>query len=220
MDKIALFDFCGTLVKFQTFDPFCEYVIEKLRPQKKWLVQNKYILFLAKIVTKIRPDIHLYKRLLIRQLKGLTVEELDTSGREYYQRKIKSNLVSAAVDRLLLLKECGFRNIIVSAGCVTYIRYFADEYGIKDVIAENLQFSNGRCTGKLDDKECCGNRKVVLWHSYQLQNNIEGEIEYGFSDSKSDQPMLSLCRKQVVISCNGHQKWVTDEMEEILCEKS
>ena len=40
MDRVALFDFCGTIADFQTFNPFIELVLKKEKPERYFIKIN------------------------------------------------------------------------------------------------------------------------------------------------------------------------------------
>lgn len=214
MEKIALFDFCGTITNFQTFDPFLEFVITK--EKSTWYVRNGVVKKLSIILSRIIPDYYFYKKLLIKGTKGIDYKIFQEDAAEYYEQYIANNIIKETIADIDKFRNEGYRIIIVSAGCDMYIKYFAEKHGITDVIATTLCFKEGKCSGSLKGADCIGKEKVKRIQQYFKEHHISGEIEYGYSDSISDKPMLDMCKNIVIISKNVHQKWIEKDMKEII----
>lgn len=221
MEKIVLCDFCGTIADFQTLDPFLEYVINQSYPIKYKAIVNPMVIGLCHMITKVIKrfgySIFPYKILLTSMIKGISLDQLTKFGKEYYDLKIKTNLIPATLGLIKELQANGYRIIIVSGGSDMYIRYFANEFKISDIISSQFNFENGICTGKLN-QDCFGIDKVKLINSFIEKNNINCVYQIGISDSISDLPMLQLCNKIIIISHFKHQNWITKDMEEIIWE--
>ena len=43
MDELVLLDFCDTVVKFQTFDPFVLYVLKREKPESYKFVTSSLV---------------------------------------------------------------------------------------------------------------------------------------------------------------------------------
>ena len=219
MERIVLIDFCRTVVNFQTFDPFLEYVIECNKPVRYRLICNHIsktgIRLLERVLRKLHIENFLYKNTLLKQMKGITDFQLEETGKKYYDNKIRCNLIGQVIDILLDLKKNGYHLMIVSGGSDWYIRYFANEFGVDDVLTARLEIVNGKCTGKMLTA-CMGEEKIRDLKYYMLENKIIGVFEVGLSDSDSDLPMLNLCKRKIVVSQAKHQDWVTEDMEEIV----
>jgi phosphoserine phosphatase len=76
MKKLALFDFCETLVSFQTAGRFVDFVRAKLGSRRmlkleELRVKSKALRFTA-VANKLLPHYNFDKRLHLYQLKGLS----------------------------------------------------------------------------------------------------------------------------------------------------
>ena len=80
MERIALFDFCGTIANFQTFDPFMEYIIKQRSPIRYCILKNKGFQLICRVFERVMGlcGIHcfLYKMILVRQVKGIREDEM------------------------------------------------------------------------------------------------------------------------------------------------
>ncbi len=208
-NKVALFDFCETLVNFQTADAFVDFVRSK--------ENNKRMIFLEKI-KKIHDGCRIAniveyllmgensisKRLKLLQLRGFHKDRLLLYAKEYYESMIKKNNISLVVDQLKKLKE-EYRVYLVSGGYDIYLQFFVEDFKLDGMISTKIQFENGICTGRFEGIDCMRNNKVLLLNNYfpcRPQNVI------AFSDSKSDVPLLSWADKGVVVSKGKGQIWV------------
>ena len=218
-EKIALIDFCETIADFQTLDPYLQYVVTQEHPRRGRILCSVFVKNSCVLITRAARALgwkhYLYKLLLVRQLKGLSRKKLEGYGKQYYEQRIKGHLIAPTIEQVLRLKKQGCRLMIVSGGSDLYIKHFAKEYGIDDVLSAQLEFEDGICTGELLG-ECMGQEKPKMLRNYMQAHTIDGDFEAGISDSRSDLPMLALCRRRIVISRGRHQPWVTQDMEEIL----
>ena len=221
MERIALFDFCGTIANFQTFDPFMEYIIKQRSLIRYCILKNRGFQLICRMLERIMglygSHCFLYKMILVRQVKGIREDEMRTYGKSYYETVVRPNLVPETLGFLKECKESGCRIMIVSAGSRLYIEYFAKEFGVEDVISSEIEFRNGICCGRLA-RDCVGSSKMTILREYMEKHKIQGSLELGVTDSISDKPLLESCRKKVIISHRKHQSWVTDDMEEIIWE--
>ncbi len=192
-EKIALFDFCETIVSFQSADRYARYVVNNFATlivrfrHCLYVLQEK--LHLARRFNKYFHTRFVTKELLLKQLNGVKYEVMDFAAQEYYNKIIRPNLISVTITELKRLKEEGYRIVIVSAGYDIYIKYFAKEFGINagDVYANKLLFKNKKFCGRYD-KDCIGKVKVEI-----LNENFRKEDNYvvAYTDSESDLPMLN-----------------------------
>ncbi len=192
-EKIALFDFCETIVSFQSADRYVKFVVENYATpvvrfrHRLYVLQDK--LHLLRRLNKYCNTHFVTKELLLKQLKGVKFEVMDLAAQEYYNKVIRPNLISVTITELKRLQKEGYRIVIVSAGYDIYIKYFAKEFGIKadDVHANQLLFKDQKFCGKYE-KDCIGDVKVEI-----LNVNFRNEDVYAvaYTDSESDLPMLN-----------------------------
>lgn len=218
-NKIAFFDFCETLVDFQTADAFIDYV-RNVEKTKRMLFWEQCFIILKK--TKIIPlcekltfyKFSLSKRIKLFQLKGLTKEQVEGYSKLYYSEVIKQHLITVMIDKM---KQCaldGYEIVIVSGGYNEYLKHFCLEYQVDDVISSHIKFSNGICLGELDGLDCVNKNKVTLLLQKYSNRQVGSQA---YSDSKSDIPFLRWAEDSYVVSRNLPQKWnKTSNYKEII----
>lgn len=214
-DKIAIFDFCDTLVSFQTANEYVRYYVKNYATLSiKWRHFIYLILSASGLIShmeKKHPEKNIRKRILLWQLKGSTRDKMEMIAKEYYERRIKPCLVSETITELLKCKKEGCKILIVSGGYDIYIKHFALEYGIetRNIIANQLLFDKKLFIGKYD-LECMGEEKVRLLSKILKQRDDFNVVAY--SDSESDLPMLLWADRGIVITKSWAKKYQFKEI--------
>lgn len=222
-EKVALFDFCETLVNFQTADAYVNYT--RLH-YGKFRMSFWHLVHL--LVSKLRvisfleflfPKSSINKRIILRQLSSESFEKLDKVASEYYLNQIRPNLIRSVVNEMVRLKNEGYRVMLISGGYYIYLKYFAYEFGIKedDIIATRLRFINGKCAGTFEGKDCLFEEKTTRLNF--LFPNKDSYFFQAYSDSKSDCPMLDWADRGVVVRNISAKKWdINNQYKEIIWE--
>lgn len=209
-EKWALFDFCETLVNFQTADTFVDFVC-KQKPKIVPITIGLILRILAKIkffrmLDQINgSELYLLKIYRLCLLKGYSQTELEEYAKLYYKTRIIPNLIKVTTDRLIQLKNDGYKILIVSGGYSIYIKHFVKQFKVDGLIANTIKFKEGRCLGKLEGLNCMNKNKSLLLNSYFISRPIYSEA---YSDSITDVPFLQWADKGVVISKGIHQEWI------------
>ena len=91
--KIVIFDFCGTLITFQTADRYVMFCIERLHDSKvvRWrhfIIRMMDKLRVFKIYNLIHPDNNWRKRMVLWQMKGVSYELCDKLAKNYFEEGI------------------------------------------------------------------------------------------------------------------------------------
>lgn len=223
-EKVALFDFCETIANFQTADEYVNYTRNYYGNLKMKIWSLLHLLAarfqIISLLEYFYPKASINKRFIARQLSNEPLEKLDKAAREYYQNIIRPNLIHTVISEVMRLKKEGYRVMLISGGYNIYLRYFAKEFDIEDtdVIATRLRFSNGKCTGSFEGKDCLFEEKTSRLNL--LFPNKDNYYFLAYSDSESDRPMLDWADQGVVIRKKGAPKWdLNNQYKELLWEK-
>jgi len=220
-NKIALFDFCDTLVDFQTGDAFIDFIRENTK-KKKALIFEKFRVFLIKIrffsiLSKIFPSNNWHKKLKLFQLKGSAKSEIEHLSLLYYIERIKPRLIKRIIQELQQYKKEGYSIYIVSGGFSDYIIHFCKEFEINEPIATNIKYKNEICLGIIDGIDCMHAAKIDKIKNVIDLSNINLEQSVAYSDSITDLPLLTIVKNGVVVSKKHSQNWVaTNKLKEII----
>lgn len=208
--KVAFFDFCETLANFQTADAYVDFVREHIGTKRMYRLERVLYFFYKFRFLQILDRLtcrrfSLNKKFKLFQLKGIGLSTLDEMAYLYYMQMIKPNLIGELIETLKRYHNSGYLIILVSGGYHIYLKYFAQEYPVDEIISTKIQFKNGVCTGKLDGLDCLGKNKILLLNIRFRENSAES---VAFSDSITDLPFLKWVKKGFVVSKKEHQNWV------------
>jgi len=209
--KIAFFDFCGTLVNFQTANIFVDYV--RKRNGNSWMrLMNLIFIVCSKlkifmVINKMFPGYQFSKRMKLLQLRGFKYEDLDELAKLYYQEKIKPNLIYPVFDKIKELVGKGYEICIASAGYSIYIKHFAADNNIRHVISTEIGFDSNKSLGRIWDTDCYKEGKISRIKSYFRGEDIDLGNCISYSDSISDLPLLLGTGSGVVVSHGKTQSW-------------
>lgn len=203
-NELVLYDFCGTLVNFQTANAFANYVIES-KSLKRNIWEYIRILFqrthLLPLINCIKPGMSLNKSMLLYQIRGCSYEELDTLAKDFYETKIRTNFIEPVLQSLINDIKANKTVVLVSGGYDIYLKYFAEDFNIQHVVCTSLKFKNGKFSGSINGVDCMNEKKVeILKHhlqAYNLSSIYKGIT--GYSDSETDIPLFLLCDRRVAV---------------------
>lgn len=205
--KLVIFDFCGTLISFQTADRYVKFCMEHLKDNKVVQCRRRLVKMMDKLrVFKIYNLIHAgnnwRKRIILWQMKGVSYELCDKLAKKYFEEELLPNVVQPVVKKLKGHLANGDRVFILSGGYDIYIKYFAQYFGIEEAISSKIAFQDGVCLGKMDGKDCMRENKVEYIRPY-----LGSEYTICYTDSQSDLPLLQLVDEPVVVSHESSQHW-------------
>jgi HAD superfamily hydrolase (TIGR01490 family) len=221
--KLVVFDFCETLVRFQTADRFVDYIIEKENYRKyQWIDLVRKILFRTRVlavVSKFFPNLNPSKRLKLLQLRGLDEVKLINFAKEFTNELVRNNLIQPLYD---LMKEHLNQNdyvVIVSGGYEPYIKVFAEQEGVNYFFATEMELYKNKLTGHFAGKDCLQEQKVILLEDFFKKNDLQFSNSIAYSDNSSDLPLLKWANTGVVVSKNKSQNWAKENnLSEIVHE--
>ena len=101
--------------------------------------------------------------------------------------------ITDGAERLIgALKQLGYRVAILSGGFTYFAEYLQRRLGIDDVHANQLEFENGRLTGRVTGRIVDGQRKAELLREIADRECIRLEQVIAVGDGANDLPMLSI----------------------------
>lgn len=197
-EKVALFDFCDTMVDFQTGNAFTKYVIAHSKIQ-----------FIRKLVYKIKHKWYkkirhqdVEKKLLLECCCGIDKQQMETLALNYYVEIVRPRLIRATVEKLLYYQSHGYKIYLVSGGFDMYLKYFASEFDIDGIFSTRVQFVNNAVSGKYDGIDCMGDNKIKILKDFFDTDKIDG---VAFSDSASDLPLLKFVSNGFAVGTDEKQ---------------
>ena len=220
---IAIFDFCDTLVDFQSADAFVAYVKQRtadtfrrrlIEGLRTFLIKTKLI----RLLQKLDSSSYINKRLLLFELRGVSKKQLETFGESFFREVILNRYRPEVVKEISRLKQLGFRTCIASGGYDVYLAYVKKQLAVDELVCTSLKYKKGIFTGFFTGKDCLGNAKLTLVCK-QLGKLLTDSQSVFYSDSATDLPLLKYCCKGVVV-CTKIPDWATTHhLEVLVCKK-
>ena len=219
---LAIFDFCETLVDFQSIPPYLEIAslhnphIAKQKQSKKPRGLKKMCHRFARSIYK-RTKWESFKKYMpsttkpvdFDALKGLEVEVAENLAKDYAKNELLKRVNQKVINKLEWHKAQGHTIAIVSGGLEIYIKYFADYFGIprENIIAIELESSGGILTGNMDGIHTMEHRKLYKLVERINLSEFDLQKSYFYSDCPSDIPLLSFVGNPVVVECGKDILW-------------
>lgn len=159
------------------------------------IILVKIVLYFLKII-----DVKSSKESIYLPLKYLTEKELE----EFYNKVLLKRINPEVMKRLNSHKEQGCRILLVSASPEVYLQYLKKSSSIDAIIGTKLEIIDGKYTNKINGENCKGIEKFNRIKEYLHENNLEIDFNnsFGYSDSLTDKPMLSLVKNRYKINKN------------------
>lgn len=186
-NKIAIFDFDGTLTSKDTFIEFAIHAVGMPRFLTA-LTVNLFSLIAWKLGLKSN---HQAKQALFRTLyKGMSNTEFNKKCEEF-SSKINSFIRKEVYYELLQHIENTTPVYIISASIENWIKPWALDHGIAEVIATIPEIDkNNRLTGRFLTKNCYGKEKIARLRS--VFPEITSSEIWAYGDSKGDKDILQI----------------------------
>lgn len=213
-NKIAVYDFCQTLVDFETADEFVHFVTRKTRRRysdfietlRKVCIKFKILTIMQMAANWLPSQPILNKKLTLYELKGLSQKQLEHYAKEYYQTQIKPRLIKDIMETVKCNREKGYYLVIVSASYQPFLELFAEEFGFDLLITNRFAYRDDIFSGHIAEKDCYGVEKVNRFKRDCLKWSDKSEV-LAYGDSVSDIPVLLYADKAFVISRDKPKEW-------------
>lgn len=183
---IAVFDFDDTITTEKTLYDFIAFYHGKIRLRLGLVLLSPVLLLeLLHLVSKEKV-----KEIIISYfLKGEKKEKVDAACANYSIKLIEI-LNPHALDKIQWHQEKGHTIVIDCSACEDWVKPWAKEAGINNVIATRLETKNGILTGKLAGRDCYGQQKVSRF--LELFPKRDSYILYVYGDDKGDKELLAI----------------------------
>lgn len=185
---IAIFDFDGTMIRRDSLLPWLMYA------QSRWSFVYHlpyYAVQAAAYLLWGRKDAGRYKaRILSTVMRGLSIAEAERLG-EGFARQIELWEKPQAIETLIRHKQQGVQTVLLTASVDAVVVHWAKRRGFDKIIATQMEVQQGYYTGRLYGENCKGMVKVQRLDAELPE--WRSAMTYGYGDSPSDLPFLSLC---------------------------
>lgn len=211
--NLAIFDFCETLVNFQTADRFCRFTLE--RNSKKRYLKIDYFLNQLKIYSLLSKMgvKNFQKRFLLLGLKNMSAAEIQNMSIAFLKEEIEPKLNQNVFGLFKQHIKQGDFVVINSGGYEPYIKSFSEKHLVHKYYATKLGYANSRLSGKILGADCLGIEKVIRMENDGVLKQHFNEV-FVYSDSVTDMPIFNLAsKKYAIVSSNETPQWTKNNFE-------
>ncbi len=136
-------------------------------------------------------------------LKGVGREALRNLAREVFTERIRPRIDRAVADRIAAIQREGGEVAIASSSFGLILEPLAAYLGIDAVVASELEFKDGKTTGRVDGEPAFGGGKKSRMLAYLDGRGTDPADCAFYSDSSHDLPLLRAVGKPVAVNPNG-----------------
>lgn len=139
-----------------------------------------------------------------RQYKGLEQEWLRSRSQAMFEREILPRIFPQAKARVAADRRAGYRTVMVSGGLDFALQAAAEYLAFDDLIANRLEFAQGKATGRVVEPLLAGGEKVAAMRAYCERRGFALAQAKAYSDSRSDLPMLEAVGSPAAANPDAH----------------
>lgn len=188
----SYFDVDGTLVRTNLVHPTLYYLLHQPNPAKVFMGLARAALQAPKMALAELRDRRLFNEMLFSVYEGTSEDRLHVLADDAFDSVIKPALYPDAKALIQRCRDQGQDVVLISGALDFLMQRLAKHLGATHVIANRLEIKDGFCTGKLLRPVVAGPEKARLVRDHAKAHNHDLNDCFGFSDSYSDVPMLSV----------------------------
>lgn len=198
-NKLVIFDFCDTLINFQTGNRFLYWVYQTYYNKKN--NESLIVRFFKRYPFSIFFD---YKRYLARQIKWIPIKFINERIKDFI-KILNDNQNEKVVDIMKQYLEEWNQVIIISAWFGDYIRIRAKQFWISKVYATELEKKKWVYTWNFESwiDIIWKNKVKTLKNNYDIWKYSDIIV---YSDSLSDLPLFNVATEKYFVCKNNDIK--------------
>jgi HAD superfamily hydrolase (TIGR01490 family) len=192
MAAAAFYDLDGTLVRTNLVHAFA-FTARNQQGVLKSLA--KTVTTLASVPMFLAADFwnrRLFNDLFFVRYKGESEDRLRAMAQELFDSVLKDAIFPGAYELIDKSRQLGLRQVIVTGALDLTVQPLARHLKIDDYVTNRLEFVDGYATGRLLPPIMAAATKASWMRIYAEKENLNLSDCYGYSDSLSDLPMLSV----------------------------
>jgi len=188
----SYFDVDGTLVTTNLVHPTVFYLLNQPTPLHSLAKLGRAVLRAPWMALAEVQDRRLFNELLFSSFEGVSEDRLLSLAEEAFEKVMKPNIFPGAKDLVQISLDKGHDVVIVSGALDFLMKLLADHLGATGIIANHLEIKDHFATGKLLRPVVAGPEKARLVREHARSKGHDLDECFGYSDSYSDVPMLSV----------------------------
>jgi HAD superfamily hydrolase (TIGR01490 family) len=192
MAAAAFYDLDGTLVRTNLVHAFA-FTARNQQGVLKSVTKTAYTL--ASVPMFIAADFwnrRLFNDLFFVRYRGESEDRLRAMAQELFDTVLKPSIFPGAYELIDKSRQLGLRQVIVTGALDLTVQPLARHLKIDDYVTNRLEFVDGYATGRLLPPIMAAATKASWMRIYAEKESLNLSDCYGYSDSLSDLPMLSV----------------------------
>jgi HAD superfamily hydrolase (TIGR01490 family) len=133
-----------------------------------------------------------FNDLFFKRYRGESEDRLRFFAEDLYENVLKPAVFPGAYELIEKSRSLGLRQVVVTGALDWSVEPLMKHLGIKDYVANRLEFVNGIATGRLLPPVLAAATKASWIRTFAEREGISLSDSYAYSDSMSDLPMLSI----------------------------
>ncbi len=133
-----------------------------------------------------------FNDLFFKRYKGESEDRLRFFADQLFEEVLKPAIFPGAYELIEKSRSLGLRQVVVTGALDISVNPLMKHFGIKDYVANHLEFVNGIATGRLLPPVLAAATKASWIRVFAEREGISLSDSYAYSDSMSDLPMLSV----------------------------
>ena len=197
--RLVIFDFCDTLINFQTGDRFLNWMYQTY--YHKEIKESLFVRIFKRYPFSIFFD---YKRYLARQIKWIPIKFINEKIEDFI-KILNDNQNEKLIGIMKQHLEAWNNVIIISAWFGDYIRIWAKQFWVNEVYATELENEKWTYTWNFElwIDIIWKNKVRILKDNYDIWEYNDIIV---YSDSLSDLPLFNIATKKYFVCKNNNIK--------------
>jgi HAD superfamily hydrolase (TIGR01490 family) len=196
----SYFDVDGTLVSSNLMHTAVWYMANDINPLRSAKNLGKLLVRAPKLLWAEVRDRRTFNEMLFEAFRGTSEDRLHVLADEAYEWCMKEHVYAGARDIIERAKGLGHEVVLISGALDFLLERLARDLGADHWVGNRLEIHDGYATGKLLRPVVAGPTKSRLIANHARDHGHELAECFGYSDSYSDVPMLSVVGRPAVIN--------------------
>ena len=141
-----------------------------------------------------------FNEIFYRRYKGESEDRLKILAQEGFDEVVKPTIFKQAYAMIRQSRAAGYRQVLVTGALDILAEPVARHLGMDAFVANELEFVDGYCTGRIKPPLLAGATKAAWIRRHAREHGLDLEQCLAYSDSMSDFPMLAAVGKPAVIN--------------------
>jgi HAD superfamily hydrolase (TIGR01490 family) len=197
--KVHIFDVDHTVVRKTT----AEYFVQMALKEKIIRFSQVSHLIIDWVKYKLAFPNNDFIENAVKRLAGIQKESLEHIAAECFEKRIKKNIYTGIKIIIEDLLKNGEKVIFATSSFDFIIKPLEKYFGIEGSLASQLEYSQGKMTGKLVGYSFFGPKKKTAVIAWLETNGINPQNVCFYSDSYTDLPLLEYCGNPVAVNPDG-----------------